>query len=209
MPDWFSPFFTKGYIKPGENYWRQTDEIPKPFTHRVPHNWPEGKLLTIYKKGDKSDPNNYRPIVLLNSIPKLFSSILAFWLRQWLEKLKILPDKQAGFRPFRSCLDQIFILKALVQSQVYHKNNKLFATFIDLSKALDSVDHTKLWSQLENQNINSDFIQLLKSLYKNASIRVSKGKHSISIPTCTVYIKMYYKETPWVHYCSMPIFSTF
>ena len=56
----------------------------------------------LYKKGDKSTPENYRPISLLNTLPKLFTSILFIRLYKWAETNKKLPEWQAGFRSSRS-----------------------------------------------------------------------------------------------------------
>ena len=63
----------------------------------VPKNLVKGKLITIYKNGPKEDPNNYRPIVLMNCITKLFSSIPAIHLRQWQEMLQILTNEWLEF----------------------------------------------------------------------------------------------------------------
>ena len=60
-------------------------------SNQFPSNWCMGNLITIFKKGDRRVPSNDRPIVLLNSITKLFSTILATRLKFWQEKADILP----------------------------------------------------------------------------------------------------------------------
>ena len=46
-------------------------------TATIPSSWTIGIIKPIYKgKGDKNDPDNYRPITILSCIGKLFTSIL-------------------------------------------------------------------------------------------------------------------------------------
>ena len=142
-------------------------------TQKVPLNWSEGKIQMIHKNGSPNSPENYCPITLLNSIPKLFSSIMANRLKFWQERVHMLPDEQAGFRPYRSCLDHIFTLNAIAQTQVYKNNNN--AVFIDLAKAFDSINQNLLWKQLYKQGINSAFIDLLAKIYHSASISIIKN----------------------------------
>ena len=47
-------------------------------THKkVPKIWKQANVTPIYKKGDRSDPNNYRPISLLNTTSKLLDKIVS------------------------------------------------------------------------------------------------------------------------------------
>ena len=43
----------------------------------------------------------------------------------------ILAEEQAGFRPERSTVEQVFALKMLIQYRIEKKNGKVFAVFID------------------------------------------------------------------------------
>ena len=42
----------------------------------VPMKWREGLIVSLFKKGDKEDPGNYRGITLLSVVGKLFCKIL-------------------------------------------------------------------------------------------------------------------------------------
>ena len=76
---------------------------------QIPDSWLQGYILPIYKKDEKSEPQNYRPITLLNNIWKLLSSMCNNRILTFLEEQQILSNFQAGFRKNRSCLDQVFI----------------------------------------------------------------------------------------------------
>ena len=42
----------------------------------IPERWGEGMIVSLFKKGDQEDPNNYRGITLLNVVGKLFNKVL-------------------------------------------------------------------------------------------------------------------------------------
>ena len=62
----------------------------------VPIKWREGLIVSLFKKGDKEDPGNYRGITLLSVVGKVFCKILNDSLVQYLDKVvKVMKDKQA------------------------------------------------------------------------------------------------------------------
>lgn len=71
----------------------------------------------LHKTGDKSDPNNYREISLVNIIAKIFFQILLTRLTAWLNEVNILPEYQAGLRP-GSSIHHIFTLNSSIQIHV-------------------------------------------------------------------------------------------
>ena len=76
-----------------------------------PDSWHEGKLRPIYKnKGERSNPENYRPITVLSCLSKLFTAILNARLTKFLDRYDILNDNQAGVRKGFSTTDHIFTL---------------------------------------------------------------------------------------------------
>ena len=80
-----------------------------------PEAWSLGSIKPIYKKGDKSDPSNYRSITLLNVMGKIFSSILRHRISDWAEANGILNESQFEFSENRRTTDAIFILHAITQ----------------------------------------------------------------------------------------------
>jgi hypothetical protein len=72
----------------------------------LPQQWKESITLPIYKKGDKTDCNNYRGISLLSTAYKILSNILLARLTPYVNE--IIGDHQCGFRRNRSTMDQIF-----------------------------------------------------------------------------------------------------
>ena len=81
-----------------------------------PDTWSEGLLVPLHKKGDKSSPDNYRGVTLLNVLGKIFTRILNNRLETWAEKYQIYIEAQNGFRQGRGTTDSIFMLHQMVQT---------------------------------------------------------------------------------------------
>ena len=151
-------------------------------SNNFPEQWMEGTIVTIFKKGNPNTPANYRPITLFNTIPKLLSTILAKRLQKWQKLNQIIPREQAGFQKGKSCQDQIFILNALLTNHVKLKKKKIYAAFIHLTAAFDSIVHEVLWEQLKIQGVSKKFINTVKALYENAKVKVLiNGKYTKNI----------------------------
>ncbi|XP_045774255.1 uncharacterized protein LOC123873453 [Maniola jurtina] len=75
----------------------------------VPHQWVESHITLLYKKGDPKDVQNYRPISLMCSLYKLFSSCLLSKISDQIDLNQ--PKEQAGFRKGFSTMDHIHTWK--------------------------------------------------------------------------------------------------
>ena len=114
----------------------------------IPDSWLEGIIRPIYKRGgDPTQPENYRPITILSCFGKLFTAILNSRLNSFIDHHDILNENQAGFRSGYSTTDHIFTLH-IFSEILKHNKKKLFCSFIDFSKAFDSVWRVGLWMKL-------------------------------------------------------------
>ena len=74
-----------------------------------------------------------------------------------------LPDVQAGFRKGRGTKDQIASICWIIKTvREFQKNN----CFIDYTKAIDCVDHNKLWKVLKEMGIPDHLTCFLRNLYQ-------------------------------------------
>ncbi len=114
-------------------------------------------IVAIHKKGNKNDPNNYRPIALINAISKVLEKIVAYQLRNYIENNNILSCKQFGFRSLHSCIHAMIATMEKIESD---KEKKLITSsiFIDLTKAFDTVNINILLTKLKKIGIqNTEF----------------------------------------------------
>lgn len=105
-----------------------------------PDRWKEGMVVSIRKKGDGKEVGDYRRITMMLSLYKVYAMILAERLKEDIENKRIIPDNQSGFRNNRGTIDNIFVLKYLVDRCIGRKGGRLVALFVDLKAAFDSVD---------------------------------------------------------------------
>lgn len=141
-------------------------------SEKTPASWSEILVSMLYKKGDEGDPDNYRPIALVNAVVKLFTFLLYIRLENWVNSKDILPEFQAGFRRGRGTSDNIFVLNALIQKALNTIKGKLFVLFVDFRRAFPSLNHLLLWFKLKNYGISTKIIRILASLYSKAMMFV-------------------------------------
>ena len=87
-----------------------------------------------------------------------------------------LADVQAGFRKGRGTRHQIAkICRIMEKAKEFQKNN--YFCFIDYAKALDCVDHNKLWKIMKEMGIPDHLTCLLRNLYagQEATVRAGHG----------------------------------
>ncbi len=133
----------------------------------MPHEWVIGIIKPIYKnKGDINDPDNYRGITLLSCFGKLFTSILNDRLTTYINLNEMMSEAQAGFRKGYSTTDQIFTLKCIVELLLC-QGRRLFCTFVDYSKAFDSINRATLWKMLFSYGITGKVIDVIINMYKS------------------------------------------
>ena len=105
----------------------------------VPSQMTLSKVIPLHKEGPKDSFNNYRPIAITSSIGKLIEKIVCEQLCSYLDSNDILSNNQYGFRTNHSISHPLLHFSKQVLDSL--SNNKLnLCTFIDLKKALDTVD---------------------------------------------------------------------
>ena len=143
----------------------------------------QARIIPIFKKGNKTDPNNYRPITLLPFISKIFEKCIHSRIIDYLIEFNILAPEQYGFRPKLSTFEA---LNQFIEYQYDSLNKKksCFNIFIDFRKAFDTVDHNILLTKLECYGIRGRALKLITSYLHDRSQYVSiSGVSSASLTT--------------------------
>ena len=126
----------------------------------------KAKVVPLFKKGDKKNPENYRPISLLSSLSKVFEKLLFERMVNFCEKNKLLTSAQFGFRSKRSCADAILTVTEFMRDEVDKKSTGVVC-FIDLQKAFDTLDHDILLHKLNEYGFRGEVNNLLRSYLQN------------------------------------------
>lgn len=104
--------------------------------------------------------------MLLNVGNKIKSYYLLDRIKPWAER--ILGDNQAGFRQNRSTIDQIFILRQVLQ-KAWEYNKNVHMLFINYKKVYDSIHIKSLIYILEEFGMPQKLI-ILMSFLRNSKI---------------------------------------
>ena len=132
----------------------------------------EGLITPVHKRGDRSLPGNYRLITVQPIVTKLFSTYLLSRLLSRLPPETCLHPAQNAFLPQHHSLDHAFTLYTLVLASRAARR-PLYAVFLDLRQAYDSVSHPLLFAQLRAFGLTQEEVALVTKLYTSASARVS------------------------------------
>ena len=126
----------------------------------------------IPRKGNAKQCSNYHTIALISHASKLVLKILKSRLQQYVNHE--LPDVQAGYRKGRGIRDEIANISWIMgKAREFHKN--VYFWFIDLDKAFDCVDHSKMWKILKEMGIADHLTCLLRNLYAGQEATVRSG----------------------------------
>lgn len=129
----------------------------------------EGWMCPIYKKKDKSDIANYRPITVLNTDYKVMTKVLTERTSRVAKEL-IHPD-QAGFIKGRSIFDQTELIKTVLHAGITQEQEGAIVC-LDQEKAYDKIRHDFLWCTLKKFGFPEEYIRAIQNIYGTAETRV-------------------------------------
>ena len=124
------------------------------------------QITPIYKKGDRTDPANYRPVSLTSHVMKTFERVFRKNLVSYLEANELLSENQHGFRKKRSCMTQLLSHVEKIYESL-NKDEEVDVIYLDFAKAFDKVDHQVLLAKLERYGIGGQALGWLREFLLN------------------------------------------
>ena len=135
----------------------------------VPDDFGAGTIIPLVKDktGDINDINNYRGITLIPVISKLFELVLL----NLCESLLYTDNLQFGFKRNIGCNNALFTVRSTIDF-FNDRGSSVYAAALDLHKAFDSVDHSKLFSSLITIGMQLWIIDILVNWYSKLFVAV-------------------------------------
>ena len=139
-------------------------------------------IVSLHKtKGKESDCSNYRGITLLSIAGKILARILLNRLIPTMAQENT-PESQCGFRSNRETVDMSLVLRQILK-KCRKQNMCLYAVFVDLTRAFDTVSCDRLWEILARFGFPPKFLTVLRHLHEGQQGRLKyNGSLSGSFP---------------------------
>ena len=151
-------------------------------TGQLPSEWTKAQVCPLYKKGDKTDPANYRSISLACILCKVMEHVIASNISRHITQHNILFELQHGFREKHSCETQLIeLVEDLARRLTLGKQTDLI--LLDFSKAFDKVNHPKLLYKLSTFGIIGNTLEWIEAFLTGRSQTVVlEGESSKEVP---------------------------
>ena len=152
-----------------------------------PNDFKLARVIPLYKKGNKLDPGNYRPVSILSTVSKVIERIIFDQINEYMVTNNLLYDFQSGFRTSHSTDTCLLYLTDLIKTEV--DNGKYCGmVLLDLQKAFDTVNHNILLFKLKAMGFGSASLRWMRS-YLGGRKQVVEVNGTLSTPlqpTCGV-----------------------
>ena len=149
---------------------------------RLPASMLKGDITLLFKKKDREDVRNYRPLTMLNTDYKIYTKILANRLKTVVHQF--VAECQKGFVP-KTFISECSMLLHMIEAWVNDDadSRKGVFIFLDMEKAFDRVSFDFLLTSMEALGFGPRFIEAVKMMY-----------NSDAPPQRRIYANGYYSE---------------
>ena len=147
-------------------------------SERVPNDWRCGLIIRLTKNGNFMECGNWRGITLLPVVAKVLGKVIITRIRDTVDIR--LRQEQAGFRRGRGTIEQIFIMRNIIE-QVIERNANLYVCFVNFEKAFDSINRGILWEIMREYCIPSKLITMVKAMCEQSKCAVVHGSGSYGL----------------------------
>ena len=169
------------------------EQIVKPLTSMFQASLDSGQLLKdwkvanitpIFKKGKRTDPNNYRPVSLTSAVCKIMETMIRDEIRAHMEDQELFSQDQHGFRQGRSCNTQL--LEAIHDwTNSIEEGHPVDVIYLDYRKAFDSVPFERLLKKLHAYGVRGKVLLWIREFLRDRSQRVVLADAKSDMATIT------------------------
>ena len=140
-------------------------------TGTLPDDWKNANVVALFKKGDRSKAENYRPVSLTAVTCKMMEHVIHKQIMIHVNRNNILVNFQYGFREKHSCESQLIMTVESIQRYL-NRNKQEDVLVLDFSKAFDTVAHQRLLLKLNHYGIRDKTLGWIRTWLTNRKQRV-------------------------------------
>ena len=140
-------------------------------TGRFPQLMKSAIVVPLHKGQSTMELGNYRPISLLLTVSKILEKIMYTRVYDFLNKTNQIFESQYGFRVKHSCEHAIGELISEITKNT-ELGKQTISTFLDLSKAFDTLEHTVIFQKLEIYGLRGQCREWFRSYLSRRTLRV-------------------------------------
>jgi hypothetical protein len=150
------PCLVKLLVKIFRKVWKTKD---------IPAEWATASIQLLAKSANLTDPAEFRPIALTNTIGKIFFAVIAKRLEKYMAENKFISQVQKGFKAETpGCLEHSFAMfEALLDAK--HNQKQIVVAWLDLCNAYGSVKHNLIQFALEWYHVPAVIRELILNYY--------------------------------------------
>ncbi|KAK4828011.1 LOW QUALITY PROTEIN: hypothetical protein QYF61_022788 [Mycteria americana] len=165
---WDPPKGTEGA---GRSAHQATFNLLSALTREVPVDWRLANVMPIYKKGQKEDLGNYRPVSLTSVPGKVMEQIIVSAITQHVQDNQVIRPFQHGFMKGRSCLTNLISFYDKM-THLVDEGKALDVVYVDFSKAFDTVSHSILPDKLAAHGLDGRTLRWVKNWLNGQAQRI-------------------------------------
>ena len=141
---------------------------------KMPDVWKLAKISPLYKKGDRFDATNYRPVAVLPSMSKVIEKVVIGRMKRHMEENGLLSDTQNAYRSHRSVTTAVL---QLYDDILKHQEKAVDSAciFLDCSAAFDTISHDVLLGKLKLYGVDDKGMRWFRDYLKDRAQFVSVG----------------------------------
>lgn len=141
-------------------------------TNEFPDEWKVARVVLLLKNGKPPDmSSSYRPLCLLNTLSKVFETLIKNRLQAEIDQKGGLHRLQFGFRKNMSTIDAILAVKQTARD--FNSRWCVLVT-IDVKNAFNTASHDLIVQELRKRNVSSYLTDLVTSYLSNRKIYIGR-----------------------------------
>ena len=142
-------------------------------TQNVPKSWKKGFTILIHKKGECSDPSNFRPITLQPVCAKVYSTLIRNRMYTFLLANKFIESNiQKGFwEGVSGTIEHTELLTHMINHARINQKSAI-VTMLDLKNAFGEVEHNFIMKVLDYHHVPEQLKSIVREYYDDYVISI-------------------------------------